>query len=205
MQAIQNCLPQDCMPLRKLITKKVQCLTFAKSSQILHFFIIIIWACVRLSVQCSSLQSLYLHKNMQNISIIFNLLKIITSTIHELHKHNSECSTFQIISTEKERFQKRLNLKKKEEKAQGKILFKIKGSRASFTVKFPEVRQRKGIESDFLEAVLWNATNGIAGYNSLLQVWPNTIEHWARRVAFAKIAGLISQTLTIACTKNVAP
>ena len=52
-----------------------------------------------------------------------------------------------------QRLQKRLNSKKKEENAQGKIPFKIKGSRASLTMKYPEVRKRKGIEADFLEAL----------------------------------------------------
>ena len=96
-----------------------------------------------------------------------------------------------------QRLQKRLNSKKKEENAQGKIPFKIKGSRASLTMKYPEVRKRKGIEADFWKPChKWECRIQFI-VASLIKC------HWARMVAFARIADLISQTLTIACTKNV--
>ena len=133
--------------------------------RLFNFFIIIIFACVRLSVQCSSLQSLYFHKNMQNIYIISHLLKIITGTIHELHKHNSECSTFQIISTEKERFKgfkKGLIRKRRRRMPRARFHSKSKVAEPAWLWNILKYEREKGLRSIFGGL----ATNGNAGYNS---------------------------------------
>ena len=108
----------------------------------LNLFIIISLANVRLSVLCSSIQSLCLHKNLQNIC---------TSFPNSYHRHDTWTAILSV--------QKRLNLKKRRSRRPWARFYSKSKVAEPADCEISWSTKEKRYWERILEALLWNATN----------------------------------------------